>query len=75
MKTLDNTLETGNRSRVRSLLAIAGVVTAIIGSLVFLHDFYGSTRIGASVPSVMAASKVINADLLLQATSTVWSIK
>ena len=30
MKTLDNTLETGNRSRVRSLLAIVGVVTAII---------------------------------------------
>ena len=75
MKTLDNTPETGNRSQVRSLLAIAGVVTAIIGSLVFLHDFYGNARIAASVPSVMAASKVINGDLLLQATSTLWSIK
>ncbi|SHH72598.1 hypothetical protein SAMN04488109_4982 [Chryseolinea serpens] len=75
MKTLDNTLETGNRSRVRSLLAIVGVVTAIIGSLVFLHDVYGNARIAANVPNVMAASKVINGDLLLQATSTIWSIK
>ena len=75
MKTPDNTPETGNRSRVRSLLAIAGVVTAILGSLVFLHDFYGTSRMKANVPSVMTASKIINADLLTQVTSTLWSIK
>ena len=75
MKTPANTIETGNRSQVRSLLAIAGVVTAILGSLVFLHDFYGKARIEASLPRTMAVSRIINSDLLMQVTSTLWSFK
>ncbi|AYB32682.1 hypothetical protein [Chryseolinea soli] len=75
MKTSHNTIKTGNRSRVRSLLAIAGVVTAILGSLVFLHDFYGNAPIKVSVPRAMATSKIINTDMLIQVTSTIWSFK
>lgn len=75
MKTPHNAIKTGNKSRVRSLLAMVGVVTAILGSLVFLHDFYGNAHVEASVPRVMATAKIINADLLIQATSTIWSFK
>lgn len=75
MKTSDNAIKTGYRSRVRTFLAVAGVVTAIMGSLVFLHDFYGNRRVEASVSRAMAASKIKNADLLVQATATIWSFK
>jgi len=75
METTHNTTKTGTQSQVRSLLTVIGIVTAIIGSLVFLHDFRAGERTGSSVPRPIAISKIVNTDVLVQATTTILSIK
>jgi hypothetical protein len=66
---------TRNKSRIRSLLTAAGLVTAIIGSLVLLRDLNAMETVEIHMPGVTKTSKIINADLLINATSTVWSLK
>jgi hypothetical protein len=75
MKTTDNTIKTGNSSWTRSFLVVVGVATAIIGSIVFVHDFHGNAHVELRVPSAMTASKIVNAERSIQATSTLWSLK
>jgi len=73
MKKLQNT--NGNKSRIRSFLAVAGLATAIIGSLVLLQDFYPTNSSETSLISPIKISKIANADLLVNAVSTAWSLK
>jgi hypothetical protein len=73
MEKLHNT--NGNKTRIRSFLTIAGLVTAIIGSLVLLRDFNAMDDMETSMPSRIKTSKIINADILINAASTAWSLK
>jgi len=70
MEKLDNTQ--GNKSRIRSFLTAAGLVTAIIGSLVLLRDL---NAVETSISSPIKTSKIINSDLLIHAASTAWSLE
>lgn len=75
MEKLRNTSTTGNKSRIRSFLTVIGLVTAIIGSLVLLRDFYTTGTVAASASNPIKISKIINAHLPANAASTIWSLK
>lgn len=75
MEKLHNTSTTANQSRIRSFLTAVGLVTAIVGSMVLLQDLYATGAIETSMPNPVKTSKIINADLLFNTASTIWSLK
>jgi hypothetical protein len=79
MKTIHNTSKAQNKShiraRVRSVLTVVGIITAIICSVVLLQDSHSAERAEVGVPNLMEASRFITADVLANVGSTIWSVR
>ena len=78
METLHNISSAGNKShisvRVRSVLTLVGIVTAIICALVFFEELHATERAETSSPKP-AISKVVNGNLIVKAASSIWSFR
>jgi hypothetical protein len=77
METFSNIRTSSNNNfakRFRSLLAIAGIVTAIVCALVLRNVGYTASGNPESVKSI-EISKHINGGLVVRAASTLWSIR
>jgi hypothetical protein len=73
METLHttNTSNSNLQFRLRSILIVAGIVTAVICSLVSMNDIQLSEDVKANSP--MERPTLTNANMLVNAALTIWS--
>ncbi|HEY9007998.1 MAG TPA: hypothetical protein VIM75_17780 [Ohtaekwangia sp.] len=60
---MHNNTTTENKSRVRSLLAVIGILTAIIGSLVLFPNVNTTEQANANVSNPLKTLKIISTSL------------
>jgi hypothetical protein len=74
------TPHTNNASRnkstlfLRSVLPLVGIVIAVICSLVSLKEIHSAERVEIRAPRLIETPKLIRADLLVNAATTIWSL-
>ena len=84
METLHNTAPTQNISEIvkreRLTLTLAGIIIAIICSLVFLHDTHSTESETTRTPRLSERSKILLSDLPMEAkkfgvVSAIWPFR
>jgi hypothetical protein len=69
----NNTAPNKSYIRLRSVLTFVGIVTAIICLLVSLKEIHSADGLESRALQSMETPKLVNAELLANAVSTVWS--
>jgi hypothetical protein len=67
METIDTTTplnRTASKNRVRLLLTLAGIVTAILCSMTLLQEVRSSKPMNAGVPLLMKSPKIVAVELI-----------
>jgi hypothetical protein len=67
--------KTNIKARVRSILTIVGIVTAIIWSVILFQQSDTMDHAEASIPDLIDASDFINTEMLANAGTTIWSMR
>jgi hypothetical protein len=68
-----NTSRNKSISLLRSVLPLVGIVIAVICSLVSLKEIHSAERAEIRAPRLIETPKLIRADLLVNAATTMWS--
>jgi hypothetical protein len=79
MKTTYNISTTNRKSainaRVRSVMTLVGIITAIICSVILVQESGSTDRAEASIPTFIETSDLINTEMLANAGTAIWSMR
>jgi hypothetical protein len=77
METLHTNSTAPNKTyiRLRSVLTFVGIVTAIICLLVSLKEIHSTDGLESRAPRSLETPNLVNAELLANAVSKVWSFQ